>query len=179
MNRETRKRFERQNLTEIAKGDKYFEDSVRRYKKDCIREIDDLIMFARKLSNEQQQEIFTYDIVKRLVSQILHGNSEGLHFYSKATDKTKEKSVFRGENDKYEAEFNDRILKISAFLAQAGIEVCIRHYELTLGKTLDPRLHKYIVEPLLNAMAICNTIINPHTMVTKEQTIKYKLHKKK
>ena len=175
----TRKRFERQNLQEIAKGDKYFEDSVRRYKKDCRQVIDELILFARKLSNEQQQTIFTYDNVKRLVSQILRGNSEGLYFYSKATETKKEKNVFRGENEEYDAEFNTRILKISAFLAQAGIEICIRHYELTLGKTLDPRLHKYIIEPLLNAMAICDTIINPHTIVKKEQTVKYNIHKNK
>jgi hypothetical protein len=78
----TLSKLRRTNHSRLQKEDKYLNDKVEGeggYRDQCIKALDTLITFAGFLPNVILNEIFTYDKIKELNTQILHGNNESLH----------------------------------------------------------------------------------------------------
>jgi hypothetical protein len=157
----TRTKFRRPNWQQVVKHDRYLDDSVRDYRRQSIQAIDDLIMFGSKLPNITQSEIFSFGNVSRLVTQILHGNTEKLYKY----EKNKNRSIYKGDNNDYDNEFSTRIVQIAAFIVRAATEVCIAYYKE--NHKHEPELNKYVVDPIMDAAMICQ-IIAGQKMVSME-----------
>jgi hypothetical protein len=157
MDKRTKKKFNRGNITVMSKYDKNFEDWVASQEDNGITAIENLIIYGSKLTNESQKRFFSYDKVSRLVSQILRGNTEGIHYYSKMKNKIISKGQSVKKQDKhYDIEFNTRIVRIAAFLVREATEVCIAYYRK--NHESEPELNKFVVDPIKEAAAICTII---------------------
>jgi hypothetical protein len=88
--KKTLARLRRTNYSRLQKKDRYLNDKVEGesgYIEQCINALDTLITFAGFLPNAVLNEIFTYDKIKELNTQIVHGNNEGLHVASNMRNK--------------------------------------------------------------------------------------------
>jgi hypothetical protein len=141
-----------QNWREIARKDMNPSDTLFRFREQSSKAINELILLANKLPNEEHEKIFYYDKIEGLMQAILHGNNEGLHYYSKATDK----SIFTGDDMHHDNNFNSRITHIAALFVREGIKICIGQYKAKIEQ--DSRLNQATIEKLNNAAEICDAI---------------------
>jgi hypothetical protein len=122
---------------------------VRRAKDKSDLIFRDLSLMTSRLPNDIQEKIFTLNRIESFISQVLNGNEKGLHSYA---DK---KCIFKG-NKKYDEKFNKRTVIIAASLVKELAEICIAYYRE--NHRYEPELHKYVVNPIREAAAMCTEI---------------------
>jgi hypothetical protein len=164
----TRKRLTELNWVEIAEDDENHGDTMRRYKKQINKAINDLILIANKFPNKDQEEIFSYANIEKVIQAILNGNIEGLHEY----DKIDKKKISKEQNNDYDKNFKNRILSISALLVQEGAKVCMEHYKANNQRTFTP-----VMRTLEEAAEICNIIAFPYRIKSKPIPITHGIKK--
>lgn len=86
-------------------------------------------------------------------------------------DKHKDKSTFKGEDNDYDKNFDNRMLSIAAFLVKEGVRVCIEYYEANNRRTFTP-----VINTLNEAAGICDVMAFPFR-AGKRLTVKYDIEK--
>src|SRR5215831_6325236 len=148
----TLRRLREHNWLEIARNESNLSDTTTRLRSQSDRAINEFVLLATKLPNENQSDIFSYKNVGDLIKSILRGNNEGLHHYSKAENK----GVFRGDNVQYDHDFDSRITHLAALLVKEGVNICISQYKTKVEQ--DSRLNQAIIDKLNAAVEACDAI---------------------
>jgi hypothetical protein len=147
-----KKKLRERNWQDIARKDSNPSGMLARFKSQCRNAITELTLLASRLPNEEQESIFDYDNIQALIEAMLQGNSEGLHSYFKANDK----SIFKGNDRDYDNKFNSRITHTAALLVREGVKLCIDQYKSKLEQ--DSRLNQATIDKLNDAAEICDAI---------------------
>lgn len=161
LDKNTKTRLSEVNWMRIAEDDENLSDTVRRYADQSNDAINDFILLCNKLPNSEQEKVITYENISKFIQAILKGNEYGLHNYNKH----KKKTTFEGEDPNgYDKNFDNRVLSIAALLVNEGTKVCIEYY-----KTKNRRPFNPVIDTLIEASAICDTIAYPFRV--KKQTM--------
>lgn len=131
-----RKKLTERKWLEISKRDTNPTQTLHRLKSQANRAINDLVLLARKLPEDTQAEIFSYENMEKLIEAII-GEHEDISMLSLS-------------------EFRNRITHISYLLLKLGISVCIGNYINYIEQ--DPVLHSATVDKLRNTIETCEAI---------------------
>jgi hypothetical protein len=159
-----RKALNEQDIRDLIKEDDNPSQMLRRWEKLCKQAIDDLALFAKKLPNDVQAEIYTYKNLKPFAHLVLNGNDQDLHSFTKISDK----STFIGEDENLDKLHDERTLQNAASFATEGINICKDHC-LAVEKE-HPGTAKHTIELLEKAIEACNLMAFKH--VTKRGRIR-------
>jgi hypothetical protein len=119
------------------------------------RAINQLSLLAKKIPDDKQKEIFSYDNIKRLIISLLNKDD-----YADPIDELSD----------------SRRTQLAALLIEEGIKVCIKKYELLLSET--PALTGPTIDHLNKAKDICKDIaykvdLNQRKFVTEKEKLTY------
>jgi hypothetical protein len=153
ISRRTKDKFRKDNYRIIAKKVKNLSAAEADWKNESIDAIRDLTLFANKLPNDIQKDIFQYENIRKFAQAILKGNEKGMYSYSKSKDRI----VFNRQNRDYDKEFDKRVTQIAACLVTEGIKVCVEYYEKYLGT--DFMLDEPLIENLNNVAKRCSAMV--------------------
>jgi hypothetical protein len=130
----TRKELLKHNWLDYARNHSNSSVALKRFRDQAQRAINDLALFAEKLPEETQQEIFNYSNTNMLFSAILKGGPDGQD----------------------SSQYNARRTELAALLVRRGSYFCIEQYESKIETSSI--LNKSNINNLKNSIDICDTI---------------------
>ncbi len=132
----TRRKLIEHTWVEIARKDSNPYQTLHRLQRMAITAMNDLTLFAQRLPDEAQKEIFSYTNIKKLTSAILGENELILGNSTPIVDV--------------------RRIELAALLVRLGIWICIEQYRTKIEQDSD--LNDLTINHLLRARDICNAI---------------------
>ncbi|PWU79354.1 MAG: hypothetical protein DLM72_17845 [Candidatus Nitrosopolaris wilkensis] len=152
---EIKKKLSERNWVDISKHDSNPTQTWHRLRRKAHRALDDLILLAKKLPDDKQQEIFD-DKIKELFSSMLGitNNLEEMMYTPNLEYRARNKLDYRRTN-------------LAALVVKEGLLYCIYQHSLLFRDT--PTLSEPTVEQLERSMGICNELAYKLHMIDVEE----------
>lgn len=135
LEKSTLRRLMQHNWLDILRNERNPSQFWIRIRSQVDRAINQLSLLTTKLPDDKQEEVFSYDNIKKLIISLLNKDNYA--------DSAQELS-------------DTRRTHLAALLVEEGIKVCIKKYELLLSET--PALTGPTIEHLNKAKDICKDI---------------------